>query len=187
MLFRSCLFIIVQYDTNIVQVAEKSNDWCVTVQARFLIAPIDNLGRQTSWASCADCNKGNAPPGFERYTTTIAETRAAARVIRSILGIELCSKEELADPVQDLGGSLPIQNHQQVLLETKFIGELGVTIDEMKNILEKEFTTLEELTRVDAAKLIEKLNSRRVKKDCKDSKDNNKDNKDNKDNNKNNK
>ena len=68
------LFIIVQYDTNIVQVAEKSNDWCVTVQARFLIAPIDNLGRQTSWASCADCNKGNAPPGFERYTTTIAET-----------------------------------------------------------------------------------------------------------------
>ena len=25
------LFIIVQYDTNIVQVAEKSNDWCVKI------------------------------------------------------------------------------------------------------------------------------------------------------------
>lgn len=159
------IFIVGAYETNIVQVPEKGNDWCATIQARFVFACPEAPSQPMSWAACADCHKGNSMPGFEKYTTTVAETRAAARALRNILGIELCSKEELADTTQDLSETLPIQNHQQVLLETKFIGEMGISLDEMKKILERDFTTLEELTRVEAAKLIEKLNGRRTKKE----------------------
>jgi len=161
------LFVIVRYNACINNVPMKDNEWCATVSVCYEIIPRNEVGipdQKFSWNSVADCNKINSMPGFEKYTTVVAETRASARALRNILGLDVCSKEEITDQTQDIEPDLPIQGNQRVLLETKFIGEMKVTLVEMGEIIGKIINTLDDLKKSEAATIIEKLNSKRSKK-----------------------
>lgn len=162
------LFRVNRYHAYINQEPKKDNEWCATVGVCYDISPKNVEGvpadAEYSWTSVADCNRINSMPGFEKYTTTVAETRASARALRNILGIDFCSKEEVADGTNEIEEDGPIQNHQRVLLETKFMGEMKVSIEDMAKIINKPLNTLDDLTRSQAALLIDKLNSKRTKR-----------------------
>jgi len=161
------LFTISFYKATVVNNPTKENNWCCITQVNYLIHTSLNRALQEAtynWTSVADCRVDNSMRGFEQYTTTVSETRASARALRNILGVEFCSKEELASSEKKQIDNSPIEQAQKVLIETKFMGELNFTIEEMNEILEKKFDDVAKLTKSDAAFLIEKLNSKRKKK-----------------------
>lgn len=159
------LFSIDSYWANVKQVPLKDNEFCATVEVHYKVSNITSgIPRVFDWTATADCHRLNSMSGFEYYTTTIAETRASARALRNLLGVEFCSKEEVAGDIAGADTDLPIQGNQRVLLETKFMGELKVSLDEMSKIVNKQLNTLDDLSKDEAANLIEKLNSKRTKK-----------------------
>lgn len=164
------LFNITKYEGLVIQSPLKDNDWCATVESVYIIES-NNEGKvlHISWSAVADCNTSNSMPGFEKYTTAVAETRASARAIRNILGLDFCSQEEIASEQSD--DNISIQNHQKVLIETKFIQEMGIKPEEISKILGRDFISLDNLSKGEAAKLIEKLNSSRRKKNTEKSDD----------------
>lgn len=159
------LFTITSYYASPYQSPEKKDNWCATVVVAFDLYVKDTKENKFSWSSCADCRTESTTEGFGRYTTALAETRAAARCLRSILGIDLCSAEEIADTTNEIDDDQPIEENQKSLLNVKFMGEKGFTIKEMEVILKKEFEKLDNLTKAEAATLIRKLNAKKKKKE----------------------
>jgi hypothetical protein len=155
------MFIINDYRATVLQVPEKNNEWCATVQVTYELA-FENqdtkIGRRFGWSATADCRASNAKNEFTRYTVAMAETRAAARALRNILGIPLCSDEEIGDTT--LSFEEPITDNQKNLLQQKFIKDDGIDINKIREIV---IPDIDQLTRSQAANLLEKLNKKKRK------------------------
>lgn len=115
-------------------------------------------------SSVADCCPENSSPGFEKYQTAVAETRASARAIRNILGVDLCSSEEISEITQDVDFKSPIDYKQAKLLE-KFKKERGITIEKMQDLVGRKFKNIKDIKKFEASNLIEAINRIRKAKD----------------------
>ena len=159
------IFKIEKYCAEIKQCAEKSNDWNSSVSVTIIISRKDSSPDEFdkfSWTSVADCNKINSCPGFEKFPTAMAETRAALRCLRFLLGIDFCGAEEIDKDTEVVDENEPIKHNQIILLEGKFMGELGVTFEEISKIVGREVNKLSSLTYLEASALIPKLNKRKI-------------------------
>lgn len=138
----------------------KDNDWCACVKVRYTLkSPIKET---IVVEGLADCKVTNSNKGFGNYTTAMAETRASARALRTILGIEFCSIEEL-DSGDSNNHSVdgPIEENQKALIENKFFRELNLTIKDFSDIVGVKINNVNELTKKQAAEAIEKLNAKK--------------------------
>lgn len=105
--------------------------------------------------------------GNEKYSTTVAETRASARCLRNLLGVDFCSREEIDEQTEGVeADDAPAKPRQIMVVERKFMGEHGVTMDEINKILAKKWKDkfkdnpikqLEELTQNEIAHIISYL------------------------------
>lgn len=171
-------FTILERHVFVHQPPAKGNEWCAVVEVSYRIQPRfeDGLPNPTAgnyfWSSVADCRVSNSMPGMERYTTTIAETRASGRVLRQVLGVDFCTKEELAEQTEDvIPDDSPATPSQLVPIEKKFMAGHGITLEQIKTIVGRDdFEVLENLTRREAANLIQKLH-RQVDKLVKENKE----------------
>ncbi len=168
-LLRVCkeLFYILERNVNIVQVPDRTNNMCATAIVSYKLQPKSALsGRIFTFQSSADCYYGNHPPHVDRYNTAMAETRASGRALRFLLGVNFCTKEEIAgNPTDNIDADNdPIKPNTIMLIEKKFMGQHGITIEQIREQAKKpELGTLEELTIAEGAKLIQKLNRNLVK------------------------
>lgn len=72
---------------------------------------IDGAAADASWRTCN--------PGFRNFTVAIASNRAEARCIRSALGIETCSYEEIGPDDEDLSGASSDQQKAAIVMLLK--------------------------------------------------------------------
>jgi hypothetical protein len=147
-----------------IQAPTKENEWCAAVEVQYCVIPKtkDKPILEYIWGSTADCRTSNAMQGFNKYTTTNAETRASGRAIRQLLGVDFCTMEEVADQLTEVEiDNSPIQPPQQLLIEKKFMAQCGITLAQIRKLLKKseeELPILDDLTRSQAADLINLLN-----------------------------
>lgn len=169
------LFKIRYREADIKQVPVKDNGWSGTVMVMYDVVPLKDEDQDEapppdeakysredsySWASTGNCHAGNAPHGFEKYTLVMAETRASGRALRQLLGVEFCTKEELAEKTVDVEfDDSPIKPNTVMMIEKKFMNQKGITLLQMAKLLKKEpFETLDSLTVAEGQDLTIKLN-----------------------------
>ncbi|MHC5056389.1 MAG: hypothetical protein ACYTKD_16960 [Planctomycetota bacterium] len=117
------------------------------------------------WSDVADGHTYNINPGFTRYPTAIAASRAEARTLRKALGINMVSKEELGGSDASEGEMTNEITTAQVrviqnLMKTKKIDNL---MDVLKNATTREdVVDLKELTNSEARVAIKWLNKKKV-------------------------
>ncbi len=168
-LLRVCkeLFYIEQRKVKIVQVPDRTNNMCATAVVTYILEPkVEGSTRYFTFESSADCYYGNHPPHCDRYFTAMAETRASGRALRFLLGVNFCTKEEIAgNPTDNIDADNdPIKPNTVMLIEKKFMGQNKITIEQIREQAKKpELGALEELTIAEGAKLIQKLNRNLIK------------------------
>jgi len=157
---------------------------CAAVTVGYTVVPIDPetgkiytegenkawWDKDFGWDSSADCSKENAPPGFERYPTTIAETRASGRCLRNLLNVAYCTKEEYGETTLDVANDKePIRPGIITMIEKKFMGDYGIKIEQIRGLVKREFKVLGDLTSAEGADLVQKLhrNLEKLKKEAK--------------------
>lgn len=151
------------------------NEWSATVTVTYKFGDDE---KSVFWGATADCRKSNSRGGFARYTTAMAETRASARALRFALGVEFCSAEEIADlDEEDTGGDdfdNPIEEAQLTIIKEKMFKQFHFTIDDVNKITKKQFKRevelLDELTKGEAALVIQSLHRRKKPIDTKKTK-----------------
>jgi len=108
---------------NVVQAPEYENHRQTTVEWEIVWrdGTVDGAAADASWRTCN--------PGFRNFTVAIASNRAEARCIRSALGIETCSYEEIGPVDEDLSGPSNDQQRAVVttLIERYSLGEAQLT------------------------------------------------------------
>ncbi len=172
-LLRVCkeLFYITSRDVRIEQVPRSDNRYSATAVVTYVLIPkIEKLDvrdedkepiapRQFSFSSSADCYFGNHPPQCDKYMTAMAETRASGRALRFLLGVEFCTKEEIADNTEEVElDNAPIKPNTVMTIEKKFMGQHGITIEQIRKLIKKpDLETISTLTIAEGAVLTQKL------------------------------
>jgi len=135
----------------------KENDWCSVVTVTYALGSSGQL----KMSATADCRDKTASPAFRGYTTQLAETRASGRALRTAMGLEVTTQEEITniEDIVDRSAREPIMDMQKALINKKFINEKGKTFKDISKILGKEVVTFDQLTRGDATELLEAFNS----------------------------
>jgi hypothetical protein len=184
-LLRVCkeLFIILGRDVHIAQSPSEPNGMCATATVRYDLSPkTEEYEKQRkkvaegelkewecqhfSFQSSGDCYPANQPQGVgSNYFTAMAETRASGRALRFLLGVDFCTKEEISGPTQEQGfnDKDPISENTKSVIEKKFMGRHGVTLNQIRNLLkktEKEMPSLDCLTVAEGATLMQKLSKK---------------------------
>ncbi len=154
---RKILGRLIYSDSNIIQPPNKANDWCAVVKVTQTF--INGDEKHYSYSALADCRKENAPKGGAgKYLTCLAESRAISRVLRNLLGLPICSYEEIVSEEDIIKTDVPIEVNQKLLIEKKFFSEKSRNMEHVNKILGKEIESLNELTKEEASKVIEGLN-----------------------------
>lgn len=160
------LYTIFAVDSEVMNPGDPSKSAIVTVTYEFC-KKMDNAetcrGLLLRWSGSADAHSNNSAKGFGSYYTAFAETRASARALRSILGVEVCSSEEPKTSFESSNNN-PIQDNQKVLIETKFMGERKVTLEEICELVNRQIKSVSELSYTEAADLIQALNKKKRSK-----------------------
>jgi hypothetical protein len=163
------LFTILERQVEVIKAPERQNEWCAVAVVHYhlntKVSEEQTNPQRVYWSATADCRESNALQGFDKYTTTMAETRASARALRNILGLNLCSLEEVAIKIkaqkeEKAVNSRPADKTQLMVIERKFQTGNGITLAQMRNIIGVEFEKLEDLTFDQAAKLVSGLNKK---------------------------
>lgn len=133
----------------------KENNWCAVVEVVY------QFGNKYESSGVADCRSDTANRGFGKYTTALAETRASGRALRFALGLEIVTQEEITDVEEliDQSAREPALEQQKVLIKKRFMGDKGKTFEDVSRILKKKVVTLDQLTRGEAAELLEFFNT----------------------------
>jgi hypothetical protein len=117
---------------------------------------IDGAAADASWRTCN--------PGFRNFTVAIASNRAEARCIRSALGIETCSYEEMGPEDEDLSGVSSDQQKAAIVFLMKrnnigvkqLVDVFGPEI--ASRITDGEAINISTLTHQEAVKMMAALN-----------------------------
>lgn len=163
-------FGILGFRSEIIQAPHVDNDWCASVVAEYWFK--SDREEPVKWRGLADCRASSCAEGFEMYNVALAETRAKARALRDALGVEVCSKEELASNRN--GGSRytrnpnnpesePIEPTQIMLIEKKFMGQMNVSLEDIEKLLGKKVATLKMLSKDEGAEIIRAFNKPKKK------------------------
>ena len=159
------------YACNIVQTPESSNGWCATVVARYEFGGAKGFEEmQLIFDGAADCREGSTSPGFDKYMIALAETRAKARSLRDALGVEICSSDEIARPSKgersftNADGKEKIEATQAVVIRTKFMKELGKTLEDVEAVIGRKVENIEECTKEEAGNILAAFNKHTRKK-----------------------
>lgn len=137
-------------------VPTKEDDYCAVVEVVY------KFGSGHIYGAVADCRSKTANPGYAGYTTALAETRASARALRWALGLEIVTQEEVTniEDIIDRTTKEPATEQQKALIKKKFMVERKKTFEDIAEILgKKTLVTLDELTRGEAAEVLEQFNS----------------------------
>jgi hypothetical protein len=131
-----------------------NNNWCAVVKVKYVF---DN---KREFTALADCRQDSANPGFKRYTTALAETRASARALRSAIGLEMVTQEEVTD-IEDLierSDEEPATELQKSLI-IRIMKKKDKTPKDVGEVLDKKVRTLDELTQGEAKDVLAALNT----------------------------
>lgn len=151
-------------DLNTIQPPTKENDWCAVVEVVYTFGSIDGPVL-FSWKENGDCRAKTANPGFKNYTTALAATRASARALRFALGLEICTQEEITDieNLIDKTSGEPAADQQKALIRDRMIQKHGKkknkAFRELSEIVGEKVVTLDQLTRGQAADILEVINT----------------------------
>lgn len=151
------VFLIDCYYPKVVHYPEKINEWCAVVEVEY---HLQTSRGQIVYGAAADCRSSTADANFAKYTTALAETRAKARALRDILGLSICSVEEISDSESIMDKTLddPIEEGQKMVIEKKIIIGRGKTLSDISIVIGRTIKVLEELSKGEAAKVINELN-----------------------------
>jgi len=160
---------IQSYKCEVIQVPQIENEWCATVVAKYTFGK--TWDTTFTWEGAADCRASSAAPGFDKYIVALCETRAKARALRDMLGIAICSIEEIAKPFEKQQERQFITENsvemaettQLMLIEKKFIGEAGKTIGDICAIVDRHISNISELTKEEASNVLEVFNKSKSK------------------------
>ncbi len=142
----------------------KANDWCATVEVVYQFGSVDEPVL-FEWSDVGDCRAKTANPGFKNYTTALAATRASARALRFALGLEICTREEITDidDIIDKTSGEPAMDQQKTLIKDRMIKKHGKSkkkvFAELSEIVGEKVVTLDQLTRGQAADILENINT----------------------------
>jgi len=136
------------YKSDIIQTPEKKNDWsaAVVVTVKFKSGYI--------FSGAADARCGTMADGFKGYSTALAETRALGRALRRALRINACTEEEVSDEEQ------PITDIQKNLIKKQFIDKDVISIKDIYTIINRDVSTIGELTEKEATLIIDKASKK---------------------------
>ncbi len=156
---------------NTIQSPTKENDWCAVVQVVYIFMAGkpkkhgSECRPEIEWSDVGDCRAKTANPGFKNYTTALAATRASARALRFALGLEVCTKEEITDidDIIDKTSGEPAMDQQKTLIKDRMIKKHGKSkkkvFAELSEIVGEKVVTLDQLTRGQAADILENINT----------------------------
>lgn len=119
-------------------------------------------------SGCGDAHVANVEGDYALYLTSMAETRARARALRSGLGITICSQEEIAPGKtrKDLGDLKSI-SAAQITLINKLLIENEMSLETLAEKFPKQFEniiTVEDLTQTEALDFIKWLQTGKPRK-----------------------
>jgi hypothetical protein len=140
----------------IAQPASAKNGWMSVVAVEYEFNIGDN---SIIWSGTADCHPKSAPAGFKNYPTAMAETRASARALRELLGVEMCSQEEIVDSdcTIEVDDETPITDVQATIIEKKILKQHG--FKEIGDVVGRDnIKGVKELKRWEAQKIIDYFN-----------------------------
>lgn len=143
-----------------IQYPTKENDWCAVVEVVYTFMKPD-----IEWGGVGDCRSRTANVGFKNYTTALAETRASSRALRGVLGVEICTQEEITniDDIIDKTQHEPAIDSQKELIKHRMVKKHGKNkkkiMKSLSEILARKIVTLDQLTRGDAENILENINT----------------------------
>ena len=114
-------------------------------------------GKPLVTTSVADASSASCPPPYDKYLSSIAETRAKARCYREILRLKnVVSADEMPDGAASVTGPELITDNQINLIETN-CKDLNLDIKEVFTKVIKERPSIRRYTREDAVNVLDKL------------------------------
>ena len=156
----------VNYDVNC-----PSSDYVVATCSISWIPNYETEGREVTFSAIGDASPHNTNSFARNFLGPIAENRAFVRCVRNFLKINIVAQEELGatknqmiqDPQQD-------SSHDPKTLLMNLMREKGVTLDMLKNKLEKEgyenadgISSVSDLSKLKTFELIERLKKAKSK------------------------
>ena len=151
-------------DLKTVQPPTKENDWCAVVEVVYTFgSPGKSL--VCRWKENGDCRAKTANPGYKNYTTALAATRASSRALRFALGLEICTKEEITnvDDIIDKTSGEPAMDQQKMLIKGRMLKKHNKSkkkaFADLSEIVGEKVVTLNQLTRGQAADILENINT----------------------------
>ena len=163
---------ITDYDSKVVEAPSERNGFCATAEASISIERIKEDGKRTFLNSMGvgDCNFRNADQMFARFPSSLAETRAKARALRTVLRLRnVVSAEELVPTSIDQDGTDEPSTESQRDTYDLLCEKLNVNAGRLltQTCLESNyvFKAFKKTHKYILAKCIKKLNSYQNKKE----------------------
>lgn len=87
---------ITDYSSKVVEAPSERNNYCATVEAQMTILRHGEGKRFLNTSGVGDCSPQNADKTYSRFPSSLAETRAKARALRTVLRLRnVVAAEEL--------------------------------------------------------------------------------------------
>ena len=147
---------ILDQDVGVVQAPNADNQWTATVVVAITIEK--HNGNVFRMSDAADCSIINSDKKFSKFPTSMATTRAEARVLRKALKINVVSEEEMLDNDDvdfDNAGSIL---EPQVHMINAMCSRIGVNTREFVGLGKRKLNDIADATQREAANMIQVLN-----------------------------
>lgn len=148
---------IVEQNVNIVQTPNPDNQWTATSVVRVTVEHPATM-MLTSISDAADCSLLNSDKKFSKFPTSMATTRAEARVLRKLLKINVVSEEEMLDnDDEDFDNPGGIQD-PQIHMVNAMCTKLGINPQAFVSMGRRKLSDIAEASYREAQQMIQVLN-----------------------------
>ena len=151
---------IVDQNVQVVQCPNPDNQWTATVVVTItILSHYRNGNIEYRMSDAADCSIINSDKKFSKFPTSMATTRAEARVLRKMLKINVVSEEEVLDNDDvdfDNAGSIL---EPQIHMINAMCNRIGVNAHAFVAMGKRRLENIKDATQREAAQMIQLLNT----------------------------
>ncbi len=156
------LGIITDYTSNMVESPSEKNGFCATAECSITVAPYTGNIKWLNSSGVGDCSQRNSDKVYGKYPSSLAETRAKARALRTLLRLRnvVAAEELIEDSIDETDEYITDNQIDRIDILCKKL-DLNVVklLTDICRENDFELKTLSKVRKHIAAKMIKRVNN----------------------------